>query len=71
MSKNTGGAAFPGLQDNSYDGMSMLDYFAAKALPEILADHINLVRDDIENCCKEIADKAYSVAEAMVKRSQQ
>ena len=40
MSKDTGGPAFPvpGLHENSdYDGMTLRDYFAAKAMQGLIA----------------------------------
>jgi hypothetical protein len=55
---NTGGPAFP------YDhaGMTLRDYFAAKALQSILLDQRNA-----SNSYREDAESAYKAADAMLK----
>lgn len=62
---NTGGPAFPvpGLHENNdYDGMTLRDYFAAKAMQAILLDPRN--ESDSYNID---ANNAYMVADAMLK----
>jgi hypothetical protein len=57
-----GGPAFPtppGVQHN--DGMTLRDYFAAKALQGLLAD------SEREGTWSEFAEDAYSCADAMLK----
>lgn len=61
--KNTGGPAFPvpGLQaDEDFNGMSLRDYFAAKAMAAMLAEpNLQATRD-------EFAKYAYEMADAML-----
>jgi hypothetical protein len=62
---NTGGPAFPvpGLHENNdYDGMTLRDYFAAKAMQAILLDPRNE-----SNSYNIDANNAYMVADAMLK----
>jgi len=62
MSKDTGGHAFPAMNDNGYwvGGMTLRDYFAAKAMQSLLiAD--GTTRFDAR------AKEAYDVADAMLK----
>jgi hypothetical protein len=68
MSSNTdtGGPAFPvpGLHENNdYDGMTLRDYFAAKAMQGMMADGqvLRLVEDG------DLAGAAYAMADAMLK----
>ena len=76
MSKeiNTGGPAFPNVPDgagtkwDNWDtGMTLRDYFAAKALPSILAPNPSTGQyaqiDDFPAC----AVVAYAMADAMIK----
>lgn len=64
MSKeNVGGAAFPTYNDHVYLGMSLRDYFAAKALQGLIADP-NIFLDNTEFA---IAHDAYVIADAMLK----
>ena len=60
MTKNTGGPAFP-TQVASYEGMTLRDYFAAKAMQE-------LVRVLAPSDC---ARKAYQYANEMLKAREQ
>lgn len=71
---NTGGPAFPNVPDGAGDkwqdwdtGMNLRDYFAAKALPSILAPNPNTGQyaqiDDFPSC----AVVAYAMADAMIK----
>ena len=62
MSKNDGGPAFPipGLQDDQdFNGMTLRDYFAAKAM-QALTSNMDLSYD-------ETAEMAYEQADAMLK----
>lgn len=66
MSKETGGPAFPGLHPSKEctykdSGMTLRDYFAAKALQGMAAD---LVTFEYE---PEFAKHAYEMADAMLK----
>ena len=75
MSINTGGPAFPtesaqqtGTHTWHYEGMTLRDYFAAKAMP-IAAGGLNqpgenFVRDDHYS---RLAQDAYKLADAMLK----
>ncbi|MBN5205364.1 hypothetical protein JY462_11105 [Serratia marcescens] len=73
MSKETGGQAFPMLGNVGYnsdwqveDGMTLRDYFAAKAMQGMLS---NSVMWDLlnENQVKHVARDAFLVADAMLK----
>ena len=62
MDKDTGGPAFPapGLHENNdYDGMTLRDYFAAKAMKTF--------SDDTDELMMENAIKAYKQADAMLR----
>lgn len=61
MTGKTGGPAFP-LDDGVYRGMTLRDYFAAKAL-QGLVTHAHILEWSEEA----IADAAYRQAEAMLK----
>jgi len=67
MNTNTGGPAFPAsyyTDDGQWakrDGMSLRDYFAAKALQGIMVDPMMTMSAD------KIADWAYEMADAMIK----
>lgn len=56
---NTGGPAFPAHTISMYEGMTLRDYFAAKAMQGILAGNSTKVH--------EIAQASYIVADAMLK----
>jgi hypothetical protein len=64
MSQKTGGPAFPALDAREFlSGMTLRDYFAAKAMAALFdsdAGH-NLME------CQMIAEEAYSMAYAMLK----
>ena len=65
MSKENGGPAFPvtghwGAPNADRNGMSLRDYFAAKALQGLLAD------TNIKSSAEEFASRAYGVADAML-----
>ena len=63
--KNTGGTAFPSEGFNGWgrpqEGMTLLDYFAAKAMQALIAQCANGF--DVE----EVAPTAYFYAESMLK----
>lgn len=64
MSNKTGGPAFPvpGLHD--YDGMTLRDYFAAKAMQGLISG-TSLWRESEDD--SEIAECAYAIADGMLK----
>ncbi|WP_316392193.1 hypothetical protein [Citrobacter farmeri] len=75
MKKNTGGQAFPRQQweydghnnvlQYQEDGMTLRDYFAAKAMQGIL---VNAERNEFSfGKVDEIASKAYELADAMLR----
>ena len=80
-SKDTGGPAFPceGVVTNDgilYEGMTLRDYFAAKAMQSILQDYDPAILFDAEELAKPlgipstsslIAEDAYLMADAMLK----
>jgi hypothetical protein len=61
---NTGGPAFPGVDElgEPYEGMTLRDYFAAKAMQGFCGNAAN--QDALPG---EIAGGAYLVADAMMK----
>lgn len=62
MSKdNVGGAAFPTPNDPMYLGMSLRDYFAAKALQGLTAGPLKSIDTSL------IATDCYVLADAMLK----
>jgi hypothetical protein len=65
MSKQTGGPAFPrphsGTSQFAQQGMTLRDYFAAKAMQAILSDP-NYINPD-----EKLAEASYSIADAMLK----
>ena len=67
---NTGGPAFPvpGLHENDdYDGMTLRDYFAAKAMESMLPLFSDRPLEEI----KDVPTKAYAMADAMLKAREQ
>lgn len=75
MSDKTGGTAFPtSTWDNEFDkvvdqtkGMTLLDYFAAKALAGLLPARDELGRTAFtEMAPSVVAENAYEIAEAML-----
>ena len=56
MNKETGGPAFP---TNLYNGMTLRDYFAAKAMQGLLASDVYAPKD-------KFAENAYAMADAML-----
>jgi len=66
MNKDTGGPAFPTPAHNlQNDGMTLRDYFAAKAMQAWMTgwatDRPSMLQADV------MADKAYEAADAMLK----
>jgi len=62
----TGGAAFPVPYPNSEQGMLLIDYFAAKAMPSIITRSMGLKGIKESN----IAAAAYEIAAAMLNERQ-
>ena len=68
MSDKTGGPAFPGVDEagEPYNGMTLRDYFAAKAMQGVLSfeaiDEYN---------ANDVAFVAYGMADAMLKAREQ
>lgn len=69
MSKdNVGGAAFPTPNDPMYLGMSLRDYFAAKAMHGFAMDDILCnAATTAPEWYKSIAEASYGLADAMLK----
>jgi hypothetical protein len=72
LKPETGGPAFPKQWDQySHDGMTLRDYFAAKAMTRVIS------QENIKaNCGKEdyfdiIAEECYKYADAMLKEREQ
>lgn len=72
MSKQNGGPAFPvpGTTQDHEIGMTLRDYFAAKAMPAIYTDFWTSVRNGEHGCderwAKGVARDAYALADAML-----
>lgn len=71
MSKNTGGPAFPTTKESRMEicseGMTLRDYFAAKAVAGIFYPAIvESLAQDIDLDCDKIAGFAYTMADAMI-----
>ncbi|WP_145482089.1 hypothetical protein [Yersinia rohdei] len=69
----TGGPAFPNVPDGAGDkwqswdmGMTLRDYFAAKAMAALIHRYADVNIDDIE-VLEEIAIRASKMADAMIK----
>jgi hypothetical protein len=73
ITKDTGGPAFPGFDFiNQYgkqnpEGMTLRDYFAAKAMQGMIAADYNLAPEYVPS----IAASAYILADAMLKAREQ
>ena len=70
MIKDTGGPAFPAFEHHAgygqmmaVGGMTLRDYFAAKAMQGLVASDIELGPDQVPH----IVDSAYIMADAMLK----
>ena len=69
MTIDTGGPAFPchpGIENPLYDGMTLRDYFAAKAMQGILASNTEHEHEDA-HIFDAIAEASYKQADAMLK----
>ena len=69
--KKTGGPAFPCDTATCYQGASLRDYFAAKAMPAVYRDFWDDVRAGRNGCVPEdwrmgIAIDSYAMADAML-----
>ena len=72
MTKDTSKPAFPchpGIENPLYDGMTLRDYFAAKAMEGILASNTEHEHEDA-HIFDAIAEAAYKQADAMLKARQ-
>jgi hypothetical protein len=71
MSDNTGGPAFPVTDDASdIPGMTLRDYFAAKAMPATMAEFEDGWKQhayESETFLQWAAERAYAMADAMLK----
>jgi hypothetical protein len=80
---NTGGPAFPGVDELSkpYEGMTLRDYFAAKAMQAAIQHHgvydetqnrgLETTATILEYHCDAMASTAYVYADAMLKAREQ
>jgi hypothetical protein len=65
---NTGGTAFPCHTIAMHEGMTLRDYFAAKAMQAATSGHIGHYGHEINHWqVKDIASYAYEMADAMLK----
>jgi len=74
MTDKTGGRAFPhGQLRDEYNGMTLRDYFAAKAMQTYMADKdlIDMYCFLEKNVKQEVATAAYQMADAMLKAREQ
>ena len=71
MTKDTGGPAFPCERQTNWTsaGMTLRDYFAAKAMQGILASNTEHEHEDA-HIFDAIAEAAYKQADAMLKARQ-
>jgi hypothetical protein len=70
--KDTGGPAFPchpGIENPIYDGMTLRDYAAIKAMEGILASNTEHEHEDA-HIFDAIAEASYKQADAMLKARQ-
>ena len=68
---NTGGPAFPShgsMGEVTHEGMTLRDYFAAKAMPVAWGMYEELYDCSPEDVIPFVADYAYDLADAMLKR---
>jgi hypothetical protein len=68
MSKETGGPAFPLFAATGYTGMTLRDYFAVKAMQGQVNNPLKLGDDEAHRL---IAERAYRMADAMLKAREQ
>ena len=71
MSKDTGGPAFPrpfsGTTQYAQEGMTLRDYFAAKAMQTLLSSEYTSQHGLHEGWMDALAHESYMVADAMLK----
>lgn len=70
MNSKDGGPAFPeGNFEHKTSGMTLRDYFAAKALPSIFTDYCAIARIDgwDQDWRQYVALESYEIADAMLK----
>jgi len=60
-------SAFPFSDEYETDGMTLRDYFAAKALASAFLEHKAFGGSTYSEQCKELAESCYIMAEAMLK----
>ena len=65
MSRDTGGPAFP--VGTAYQGMTLRDYFAAKAMQTLLGSEYTSEHGLHEGWMGALAHESYMVADAMLK----
>ena len=71
---NTGGPAFPYVSDADFDygtGMTLRDYFAAKAMQSIMSDDRYRGVVGVNNYEINASSDAYKMADAMLKAREQ
>ena len=65
---NTGGSAFPNSRFHNANGMTLRDYFAAKAMQGfVMDDALHKEASTAKEWLKSIADASYEMADAMLK----
>jgi hypothetical protein len=71
--KNTGGAAFPNSHFRNSNGMTLRDYFAAKAMQSIYAANVDWeptgtpMDEESLQVLADVAQDSYKLADAMLK----
>ena len=60
--------AFPALHLDAHQGMSLRDYFAAKAMQGLMAMEDKGTYKSMEDCYAKIAELSYGCADAMLKQ---
>ena len=69
MSRDTGGPAFPHITEDVRDGMTLRDYFAAKAMQGLVERRGGAELGSREKDA--VAEEAYILADAMLKAREQ
>lgn len=69
-----GGPAFPVISDVRYapsfdhePGMSLRDYFAAKAMQGMVSSFVNVMKADLPDFLRNLPATSYEIADAMLK----
>ncbi len=65
MNTNDGGPAFPNPDSSANTGMTLRDYFAAKAMQGLMINPENLQNPD-SGLWADLANDAYKIANAMI-----